>query len=101
MKELFLNDTARGSGSAVTDFKEGDAVVYIRRDKLRRPYLDDCEPGIVSSVSETYIHVKFWNQKLQKYDETSKPCYPGQLWKRKEVPVPAAKEKAVPKERIR
>lgn len=66
-----------GSGLGVGDFKSGDTVVYVPKHKQANMTHDDCEPGKVTSVNDTYVHVLFDGK------TGSQACYPTDLWHRK------------------
>lgn len=71
-----MTDEIWGRAEAkLSDFRVGDAVVY-RADGLR----DDlrCEDGVVSSVGEQYVFVRFTGQHP---DAPGKACRPQDLFK--------------------
>ena len=43
------------------EFKPGDSVLYVPAHAQHDLSHKDCEPGIVSSVNDRYVHVKFNN----------------------------------------
>jgi len=45
-----------------SDFKQGDPVVYVPHHAHGDLHHKDCEPGIVSSVNDSYVFVKYFPQ---------------------------------------
>lgn len=73
--------TQKGSGLTVNDFNEGDTVVYIPKHKQGNHTLEDCEAGKVTSVNDTYVHVKYLDNNGE-YKTNSQATYPNDLWHR-------------------
>jgi hypothetical protein len=44
-----------------TDFKKGDRVLYIPHHAQENQEHPDCEQGVVSSINDTYVFVKYDN----------------------------------------
>ena len=70
------------SSNIVTDFKNGDTVVYVPRHKQENRTLDDCEPGRVTSANDTYVFVQFMDKNGEYSNPHSQACYPSDLWHR-------------------
>lgn len=72
------------SSNQISDFKPGDTVVYVARHKHnsgQQFFFEDCEPGQVSSLNDSFVFVKFWDGDTLK--TTAQACSPSDLWHRK------------------
>ena len=69
-----------GSSNTVSSFKQMDTVVYVPRHKQSERTLEDCEPGRVTSINDTYVFVQFMDN--EGYKPNSQACYPCDLWHR-------------------
>ena len=74
-------ETKTHSPNTVADFKKGDTVVYVAGHKQATRTLDDCEPGRVTLVNDTYVFVQFMD-KQGNYFPNSQACDPHDLWHR-------------------
>ena len=68
-----------------SDFKKGDKVIYIP-NHANGPNHNDCKRGVVSSINDTYVFVKYDNAMcfMVTGDEpyTAQATYPENLIKR-------------------
>ena len=65
--------------TSVKSFKEGDKVRYIPPQANKNMLHSSCEDGIVSSVNDTFVFVKFFIKGV--LDITPKACSPSDLVK--------------------
>ena len=71
-----------GSGLTLSDFKEGDRVVYLAAHNRFSPRIYECEPGLVTSVDASRVNVRFWDESEEDYKAHPEPCVPNDLWHR-------------------
>lgn len=69
-----------------SDFKKGDKVVYVPNHAMGNKYHGDCERGVVSSINEFNVFVKYDNSMciMTTGDEpyTAQSTHPDNLVKR-------------------
>lgn len=67
------------STNKLSDFKEGHSVVYVPKNKQANMTHDDCVAGVVSSVNDTFVFVKYYDKRGQ-LETTAQATSPEDLW---------------------